>query len=360
MNKLHVFFLLILTSLSSSAEWNNAGNKYENAYKEYEDSTAPIAADDMRHFVYFARDRDAIREHPLLEHSRFTGAQIMYSWAQLEPSKGNYDFSIIQEDYEYLKSKGKKLFIQLQDATFDVRYRGVPAYLNTSEYDGGSIPQKNDDGIEEGWTAKRWNGNVQKRFASLLNALGQDFDGKVEGINLQETAVGVSNEQDPSFTPFAYAESIKRNMLALKNAFPKSAKLQYANFMPGEWLPWEDKGYLRSIYQYGESIGVGLGAPDLMVRRKGQLNHALAMMHENEFTVPLGIAIQDGNYIGQTGADYPAGSEHPAEAELVKADRKNIVPLLHAFANDFLKVQYMFWVNQEPYFEEDVLPSFAK
>ena len=96
-------------------------------------------------------------------------------------------------------------------------------------------------------------------------------------------------------------------MLALKKAFPRSAKLQYANFMPGEWLPWEDEGYLRSIYEYGESIGVGLGAPDLMVRRKGQLNHALAMMHENEFTAPLGIAIQDGNYIGQTGADFPAG-----------------------------------------------------
>ena len=71
----------------------------------------------------------------------------------------------------------------------------------------------------------------------------------------------------------------------------------------GEWLPWEDKGYLRSIYQYGQEIGVGLGGPDLMVQRKGQLNHTLAMMHEYNYTVPLGIAIQDGNYIGKTGAD---------------------------------------------------------
>ncbi len=105
-------------------------------------------------------------------------------------------------------------------------------------------------------------------------------------------------------------------------------------------------GYLRSIYQYGEEIGVGLSAPDLMVRRKGQLNHALAMMHENNYSVPLGIAVQDGNYIGQTNSDQ------------VIENRKNIVPLLHAFARDFLKVQYMFWVNQEPYFREDVLPCF--
>lgn len=37
---------------------------------------------------------------------------------------------------------------------------------------------------------------------------------------------------------------------------------------------------------------------------------------------------------------------------------ENVVPLLHAFAKDFLKVDYMFWVNQEPYFEEDVIPCF--
>lgn len=117
--------------------------------------------------------------------------------------------------------------------------------------------------------------------------------------------------------------------------------------MPGEWLPWEDHGYLRSIYQYGEEIGVGLGAPDLMVKRKGQLNHALAMMHEGTFNVPLGIAVQDGNYIGETGN------------QKVQAGHQNIVPLLHAFAKDFLKVKYMFWVNQESYFKEDVMPCFA-
>ena len=39
-------------------------------------------------------------------------------------------------------------------------------------------------------------------------------------------------------------------------------------------------------------------------------------------------------------------------------ERKNIVPMLHAFAKDFLKVKYMFWVNQEPYFTEDLIPCF--
>ncbi len=341
-----LFSFFILASTNATAEWVNPSEKYINSYKNYENAKSPIVRDGIKHFVYFARDREAIHNHPLLDNSRFNGAQIMYPWSLLETSKGQYNFSIILEDYKYLESKGKKLFIQLQDATFNSLIKGVPKYLMTEEYDGGVIYQRGDEGELEGWTAKRWNKKVQKRFAQLLKALGDEFDGKIEGINLQESAIGVSNEDDKSFTPDIYVESLKTNMLALKNAFPNSTTMQYANFIPGEWLPWDDYGYLRSIYQYGEKIGVGLGAPDLMVRRKGQLNHPLAMMHEGNYTVPLGIAVQDGNYIGQTASDQ------------VIQNRKNIVPLLHAFAKDFLKVQYMFWVNQEPYFQEDVLPCF--
>lgn len=349
-----ICILLFLIGSNSRAQWADPSERYANEYKKYTDAKCPIEENGIKHFVYFARDRDAIHNHPLLRFERFAGAQIMYPWSLLEPSKDDYDFSIIQQDHDYLKAKGKKLFIQLQDATFNPSFRGVPEYLATDEYDGGTTPQLAENGVQEGWAAKRWNKNVQERFGLLLEALGNTFDGKIEGINLQETAIGVSKESDKSFTPAAYVESIQANMRSLKKAFPNSTTLQYANFMPGEWLPWEDEGYLKSIYEYGNKIGVGLGAPDLMVRRKGQLNHALAMMHENEFDVPLGVAVQDGNYIGLTGADFPLG----AGSLEVKENRKNIVPLLHAFAKDFLKVQYMFWVNQKPYFEEDVLPCF--
>ena len=143
-------------------------------------------------------------------------------------------------------------------------------------------------------------------------------------------------------------------MKNLAKAFPNKTKLQYANFTPDEWLPWQDKGYLRSIYDYGESIGVGLGAPDLMPRRKGQLNHTIAMMHEGvkgkSYTVPLGIAVQDGNYIGQTG-NYDAAKDG--------ITANNPVAKLYAFAKDFMGVRYMFWSTQEPYFANYVMPCFS-
>ena len=116
-----------------------------------------------------------------------------------------------------------------------------------------------DKGKPIGWVAKRWNKKVRERFALLLHALGNEFDGKIEGINLQETAIEVSPKIDPSFSDQGYINGLKENMFALKKSFRSSTTMIYANFTPGEWLPWNDKGYLRSIYQYGEEIGVGLG-----------------------------------------------------------------------------------------------------
>jgi hypothetical protein len=345
-NLLILFFLLSALWTTLKAQEKRNGERYAAAYKKYLNATCPIKKDSIQHFVYFARDRELIKDHPFLSHSMFKGAQIMYAWRDFEPEKGKYDFSILKHDYKYLKNYSKKLFIQLQDVTFNPKYKAVPDYLLTAEYDGGAVMQYNDDKSAGGWVAKRWNKKVRERFSLLLQALGKAFDGKIEGINLQETSIGV---KDSSFSELDYIIGLKENMLALKKAFPTSTTMIYANFIPGEWLPGNDKGYLRGIYQYGEKIGVGLGGPDLMVKRKGQLNHALAMMHEGHYTVPLGIAVQDGNYIGETG---------DIDEEKKKKGHNNLVPLLYDFAKDFLKINYMFWANQEPYFKEDVLSCF--
>ncbi len=333
---------ILATSAYAHAEWVNPQDKYKNEYKNHIEAKCPAADPAMKNFVYFARDRKSIRDHIFLDLEGFDGAQIMYPWRELEPEKGHYDFSRIESDLKFLEGKGKKLFIQLQDATFRAKYKAVPDYLLSEDFDGGVAAKWTDSGEIEGWVAKRWNDNVQERFAKLLLELGKAFDGRIEGINLQETAIDVSHEKADSFNNAEYVLSLKENMLALGKAFPISTKLQYANFTPGEWLPWEDKGQLKSIYEYGEKIGVGLGAPDLMVQRRGQLNHPISMMHESTYTVPLGIAVQDGNYIGKTNNDD------------VVSGRKNIVPMLYSFADNFLRVDYIFWSNQKPYFAQDV------
>jgi hypothetical protein len=300
----------------------------------------------VHHYVFYGRDRERISEPNFLRTAKFEGAQLMYAWRELEREEGRYDFSEIQKDLTFLRSKGKKLFVQLQDTTFDPARIAVPNYLLTPKFHGGVVYQYNDEGKPEGRVLMRWDPMVRGRLHKLIEALGKEFDGKIEGIALQETAIGVTERgptAQPGFSYVGYRDAILLNMKALRHALRKSLPMQYANFMPGEWLPENDQSYLRSVFECGEQSGVALGAPDLMPKRPAQLNHAYKFMHETKATV--GIAVQDGNYVGSTGDDVKPTGPWP-----------NLVPDLFAFARDYLNARYIFWGAQEPYFSHDVVP----
>ena len=78
-------FLLLTWAMVDAQKWENPADQYKHAYKKHLNATCPISEDSIRHFVYFARDRKAIIDHPLLKHPRFKGAQIMYTWKDFEP-----------------------------------------------------------------------------------------------------------------------------------------------------------------------------------------------------------------------------------------------------------------------------------
>ncbi len=305
----------------------------------------------VKNFVFFGRDRERISEKNFLNTSQFTGAQLLYAWKELETDKDEYDFSEIQKDLAFLTSKGKKLFIQLQDTTFNPKKNAVPKYLTTeAQYHGGVIYQKNEKGKQEGWVLMRWDPAVRERLHKLFIALGKKFNGKIEGITLQETAVGVYENEETAKKDFSYVkyrDGILANMKALKKAFPNAIAMQYANFMPGEWLPDEDKGYLDSIYQFAKRNGIAIGSPDLMPKKKSQQNHAFKFMNQLGDEMVIGIAVQDGNYSGTTNEIINPTESWP-----------NLVPELDAFAKKELKVDYIFWGAQEPYFSHDVVPYF--
>src|SRR6266566_4812218 len=73
------------------------------------------SAAEPRHYVFFNRDRERISDAAFLGTKTFEGAQLKYTWRELERGRDDYDFSAIQRDLAFLNSKGKKLFIQLQD-----------------------------------------------------------------------------------------------------------------------------------------------------------------------------------------------------------------------------------------------------
>jgi hypothetical protein len=191
--------------------------------------------------------------------------------------------------------------------------------------------------------ARRWDPAVRQRFQKLLTALVKEFDGRIEGINLPETSVVFEKGNPSGFTAEKYRDAIIDNMAALKRAFPQSVAMQYANFMPGEWLPEEDKGHLASIYRRARELHVAVGGPDLLPYRRGQMNHAYKLIRENIGQMFTGIAVQDGNY----------AYENPRTGKRVTTDE------LRNFAIDYLGVDYIFWCDEEPFYSREVLPMLT-
>ena len=305
----------------------------------------------VHHYTFFGQDRESLRkDSAFVATKQLEGAQVSYSWRQLEPAKDQYDFTIVREDLAYLASKGKRLFIQLQDVSFSPTRINVPRYLlEDPRYNGGADKQyriPDDDetrAVHEGWMARRWDPAVQERWHKLLFALGKEFDGRIEGINFAETSsvFGHSGRLFPTGFSFeTYRDAIIVNMRALRQAFPRSVVMQYANFMPGEWRPTNDKGYLRAVYDAAKEMKMGVGGPDLLPFRPGQLGSSYPLIRDAAGVVPVGIAVQDGNF----------EDRHP------ETGRRITLGEMMEFATEYLKVDYVFWGTQEPYYSTVVIP----
>ena len=104
--------------------------------------------------------------------------------------------------------------------------------------------------------------------------------------------------------------------------------------------PFEDRGYLQSVYDHAARIGVGVGGPDLLPYRKGQQNHCLRSTAGRKAGVIAALAVQDGNL----DAVNPTTKQQVTAAELYR------------YAKDELHLDYIFWGTQEPHYTKQVLP----
>lgn len=299
----------------------------------------------VHHYVFFGQDREQLNEaRSFLDTPALEGAQVAYSWRQLEQGKDNYDFSLIREDLAFLNAHGKKLWIQYQDVTFNPNRINVPKYLlDDPKYNGGADKQyqiKGDDeaqAVHEGWMARRYDPAVQERLHKLYAALGKEFDGRVVGINDAETSSGFgwTGKLFPKgYTKEIYRDAIIANMKALKRAFPKSIAMVYANFMPG------GRPYLEAVYRAARESNVAVGGPDLMPFRPFQRANSYPLIRESAGKIPTGLAVQDGNY---------------SDVNRETGKRATIAELLK-FGADELKLDYIFWCTQEPYYSNELIP----
>lgn len=302
-------------------------------------------AAEPQHYIFFNRSRERINDSSFLAAQRIAGAQLKYTWRELEPRKDEYTVRVVLDDLAALGRSGKKLFVQVQDVSFGLEVH--PDYLREDPRFGGGVVAQHAVRANDGTMrvtsliARRWDPDVRQRWTKLLQVLGDSLDGRIEGIVLAETSVDFVDVPVPAdFSPERYLHGMKEIMTAARAAFRKSHVLVYANFMPGEWLPETDRGYLRAVYQHASSIGMGVGGPDLLPHRRGQRNHSYPLIARRPSHIVAGSAVQDGNL----------AEINPATGARVTARE------LLAFARDTLRLNYIFWGTEEPYYREQVLP----
>jgi hypothetical protein len=230
----------------------------------------------------------------------------------------------------------------MQYKAFGKGARLVPAYIQGPEYGGGVYRASSGS-----FDPVLWNARVGERMDALFAALGREFDSDptLEAVVLPETAPSANLVKFPQagverYTPEIYVEALKQRMRAMRQAFPHTVVIQYANF-PQNMLP--------QLTDDMKAMGVGLGGPDVYPRpdavsdsKKG----VYRLYPKMSGVVPLGAAVQSPDYsvaLKKRTAAFDRGQDR----NQVKVDPQDETPIPvrdHLkLAQDQLKLNYLFW-----------------
>lgn len=267
-----------------------------------------------------------------------TGVLKMYRWRDLEPSRGNYDFSEIEQDLVYLSSRGLQLIVMLEDKTFK-NENPVPNYLNTADH-----VRRNRPG---GYTAIRWSPTVVARTKALITALGNRFDSNpyFEGVSTQESAPGLDGPilDATGYTPEKYRDALVDVLTHATEAMPTSRVFWYVNFFPRKL------SYMAEVIDAVKDTGVVVGGPDVLPDEHALQAHLYPTLRSFQGQLPL---------LGQVESMcYHHEHEDPSAAT-----KYWTMPELFSYAKNNLKVNYMIWVNHrkpdfaDSYSVQDVWP----
>lgn len=178
------------------------------------------------------------------------GIQLRYTWVQLEPERGRYDFSGIEKYLADYRKVGKRLHLLLIAQNYGGR-DCVPAYVRASEYAGGQVI------TARRCVPKYWEPAVMDRLIALYTALGKRFDAEpyFEAISTGETAIGKEARADPHYNNNGFVDQLIRAQDALAKAWPHTLV-----FVGPNWCPLMPR-VIDSVY----AKGLGIGGPDLIV-----------------------------------------------------------------------------------------------
>jgi hypothetical protein len=257
------------------------------------------------------------------------GLILRYEWAQLETSKGVYDFSRLDRDLSLVQAAGKRLWIMVGTKVFRPGGRAVPDYLRTAEYEGGAykilIGARDAIGSKEryGENAALHNAKVRDRMIALGNAMGAHLNkhNALEGITFNETAMGQMKVPLTSAQKNAYFDNLAQVAAATKRAFPNTVVMQFINF-PRAYMP----GLISSMV----STKVALGGPDILLQDPDLNNYIYPMYEPAKGKVAVGPSVQPENF----ATTVQHGAYNPPK-----------ISDLYNFGRTRLSANYMFWTR---------------
>lgn len=264
------------------------------------------------------------------------GLQVRYSWKELEPKEGVYNFAPIDKHLAELAKRNKRLIILLELKEFgtDEASSPVPAYARTSIYEGGAYAFANyEKGVTVGYGTKLWNDRIQDRWVALVRALGKRYNlhPHFEAIGFTETSMGDPKEILSQEQIESYYKSLLSINQEMRTHFPNTVTYQFVNY---------PRPILQSFVGGLKEMGAALGGPDVFIEDLGLLYPKAPRGIYNYYpelsgSVPLMPSVQHQNY--RTTQWGKEGYE-PSVSELL------------AFARDTLKANYIFWTRDPDYF----------
>jgi len=236
------------------------------------------------HYVMLANNQPRTNWQAIAGKKNFVGGQRIYTWRQLEPELGRYDFSAIEADIAMLRGQKQRLFLEIWDNHFlGESTPPVPDYLLAPAYQGGIAHPAHHQKVTR---TKRWIPAVMDRYLALVAALGQRFDNDLNfaGLIHTETAMEWEGPGFEDMTFAAYHQQMLRLVEASRKAFPHTPVLVFGN-----WYPFGKHDVLTELANTALKRGVGWGGPDLTpgVRIPG-----CDIIRANAGRMPLGLSAQ--------------------------------------------------------------------
>lgn len=299
----------------------------------------------------------------IINHPIVRGAVMQFQWVELEPTQGNYDFTLPDRFLNALSSLAvpRRFILQFNMRAFNQTAIFLPPYLLNSTYANGSWDYIGANA--NGRNLSLWNQALRNRLTALFTAIGNYYNTNpyFEGLcTVLESASGDPATATPNGTQqAAFYDGMLECTLAAKAALPNKNVWALMNYVDtqdtGTWPSGHDDDKMAAMISSMRAAGVGIGYPDTRLDDPG-LNHVGGIytnMQGAHGITPNVSSVQPSNYAytGRMLNDPLYGHNAPTIDELYN-------DALTMFPN------YIWWTRELPYQTDmlnylDGLPSPA-